>query len=1065
MAVLSAEEHSHWTDARLRQHLGWRATNATLAPDAPRRCANGRLNPFDGRCTCDYGFAGRGCRQDVVPACRRAGGAVESCTARKALPCACVRQCLSAGAFAVHTREPFHQPVCVMGRNASVEDGRSGTRQEPQYFRWRWNGVDFQREPKPVETTVRFSPAIHLRHDEALERDRCYRNCSGARGHCVRGACVCSAPHYGPGCAFPHEGAPARKAGARLRVYVYDLAPLLTSRRSWASDWDAQRLFSTAHVFVSALLGDADAVTADAASADVFVVPQMATNMEGLPEYYSHLVAHLEASSPWWRRRGGRDHVWICSADHGGNVGASIRGVRDGIVMAHYFRGDVLSPASMHLAQAPYLHGATAVARDVYAAWAARGIGAVSRDEDARRTITLFFAGNFNLLDTSGRYSEGVRQALHHHHRNRTGYRLVKKSATYMHDFLSSQFCAAPLGEGWGIRLSWAIVHGCIPVVFTSEVHHFWGHALHYEQFAVVVDKPDLPNLHAILAAIGPAQRRRLRAGLHAVHRLFVWDPPHGLAYNMTLQQLCERAFRLKDARPSLRCDTHVDVGPRLDLDARLAADAAFERHSLLPPTPRALGTPPPPPPGSGAPTDAAAARGDEAALGVRCAAQCEAHEPLYAQIDADLAAFRGGISKRLTDAALAKWRESGIFASIMIVNGSLYKTRPHYADGSSVDHSDGQLLPTLHEIYSLVHELRHTHEPLPDLELIINADDYGRPKLTDKLILPLLSITKKRGRGADILYPTGHYASGGIGAVKNIGRYSAGYRFPWRLKRDVAFFRGRPNSHTLSRWALPRLMNGSAVVDLGLVWYMPEHDPFRKAPASNNDSSLLPPLTLLKEFAMERHAEYKYLINLDGHSYSHRLVKLLATNSVVLKEETPDLEYYYHLLKPFVHYVPFAFAHRGPCHKQGCKLHHASTNLTETVLWARAHDEEVRRIAEQAHALVHTHLCDAARRCYMRELLRRYGKAMTYRPSLRDRPGAMRVTNRGQLRKFPSFREMLFAEKDGAEASTRVAATAAAAVPSTVQRSGERGHSPRLKAKPLSTTPSSAKKGVVTAW
>ena len=212
----SAEEHSHWTDARLRQHLGWHATNTTLAigaPDAPRRCANGHLNPFEGRCTCDYGFAGRSCRQDVVPACRTAGGLVESCTARKALPCACVRQCLSAGAFAVHTREPFHAPVCVMGHNASSvgeEGGRSSTRQaqpQPQLFRWRLDSAGgFQREPLPVGG-ARFAPAIHQRHDEALERDSCYRNCSGSRGHCLRGACVCGAPHYGPGCVFPLEGA------------------------------------------------------------------------------------------------------------------------------------------------------------------------------------------------------------------------------------------------------------------------------------------------------------------------------------------------------------------------------------------------------------------------------------------------------------------------------------------------------------------------------------------------------------------------------------------------------------------------------------------------------------------------------------------------------------------------------------------------------------------------------------------------------------------------------------------------------------------------------------------
>ena len=43
-----------------------------------------------------------------------------------------------------------------------------------------------------------------------------------------------------------------------------------------------------------------------------------------------------------------------------------------------------------------------------------------------------------------GTYSEGVRQALWHHHHNRSGFKVVGKSATYKQDYLTSQFCAAP---------------------------------------------------------------------------------------------------------------------------------------------------------------------------------------------------------------------------------------------------------------------------------------------------------------------------------------------------------------------------------------------------------------------------------------------------------------------------------------------------------------------------------------------------------------------------------------------------------------------------------------------
>ena len=74
-----------------------------------------------------------------------------------------------------------------------------------------------------------------------------------------------------------------------------------------------------------------------------------------------------------------------------------------------------------------------------------------------------------------GTYSEGVRQALWHQHHDRSGFKVVSKSATYKQDYLTSQFCAAPLGEGWGIRLTWALAHGCIPVLFASEVRRFWS--------------------------------------------------------------------------------------------------------------------------------------------------------------------------------------------------------------------------------------------------------------------------------------------------------------------------------------------------------------------------------------------------------------------------------------------------------------------------------------------------------------------------------------------------------------------------------------------------------------
>ncbi len=49
----------------------------------------------------------------------------------------------------------------------------------------------------------------------------------------------------------------------------------------------------------------------------------------------------------------------------------------------------------------------------------------------------------------------------------------------------------------------------------------------------------------------------------------------------------------------------------------------------------------------------------------------------------------------------------------------------------------------------------------------------------------------------------------------------------------------------------------------------------------------------------------YKFLLNLDGFSAAYRLGSWLLMNSVVLKEESTKIEYYYRSLRPWEHYIP----------------------------------------------------------------------------------------------------------------------------------------------------------------
>ena len=417
---------------------------------------------------CAHGWAGKFCEADAIPACRNDSGFALACTTRQQpLPCACVRQCIAAGAFAPHMREPWAAPVCSW---------------RGEYVAWKLDraGGGVQRASRAAEHPLRgASKASHHWWDGQYESWTCFNGCSG-RGACIRGSCVCTASFYGPGCAHSlHDAREAAAPASRLRLFVYDLPALITGRRSYGSDWDKAHIFSTAqasvcmctmcHVhsmrtkctacaprahyctsraaqraFVPALLRDAASLTADPARADLFVVPAAATNMEAVGDYYRHLLRHVRRAWPYWNASGGADHVWLCSADHGGGVLAATPGVRDGLALAHYFKGR-MRPS--HLVYAPLLRGATAVAQRAYAGFGTRGWHAA--EESRRSGVRLFFAGNFALSDLF--YSEGVRQALHAL-RNTTGFRIVARSDTYAADYRNARFCAAPLGEGCAAR-------------------------------------------------------------------------------------------------------------------------------------------------------------------------------------------------------------------------------------------------------------------------------------------------------------------------------------------------------------------------------------------------------------------------------------------------------------------------------------------------------------------------------------------------------------------------------------------------------------------------------------
>jgi hypothetical protein len=111
------------------------------------------------------------------------------------------------------------------------------------------------------------------------------------------------------------------------------------------------------------------------------------------------------------------------------------------------------------------------------------------------------------------------------------------------------------------------------------------------------------------------------------------------------------------------------------------------------------------------------------------------------------------------------------------------------------------------------------------------------------------------------------------------------------------------------------------------------------------------PSRCLFLSMSLSHCVRYKYLVAVDGVVSAWRLAKQLVSGSVVLLQASPHREFFYKLLRPWVHYVP---------------VDGELSDLAERVRWLKAHDTEARAIAENARRLFTTRLRPQDSWCYM---------------------------------------------------------------------------------------------------
>ncbi|KAG2501891.1 hypothetical protein HYH03_000389 [Edaphochlamys debaryana] len=495
----------------------------------------------------------------------------------------------------------------------------------------------------------------------------CLNQCSG-HGDCHMGYCRCLEGWYGSDCSRKKAGSPMEPGVQATRpwierlvtippaametppkptrprplIYVYDVPADYTTRmlqyRLIGQACLYRRFHEGNHTsftswtysiesYLHEALLTSEHRTFDPEEADFFYVPVYVTcyfwpimGYADHPWYhspYGFRVMHganlvrevhewVKTALPYWKRRGGRDHIWLFAADEGA-CWAPTEIFNTSIMLTHWGRMDL-----NHTSNTAYLadnyngplapeflpwkgldfqehikgHPCYDPKKDlVIPAWKPpdhykqsplMGAPPVERD------ILLYFRGEVgsNRLE---HYSRKIRQRmfkLAYENKWWDKHKILigasgQVGGSYSEQLARSKFCLVAPGDGWSTRAEDAIVHGCVPLIVMDEVHGVYESILDYASFSIRIRESALEAVPDILNAVTPAQLAKMQR-----HLAKVW---HRFTYTT--------GRVMKEAVKRVMLDNldagHSPNAPR----GQVRSDHPFQRHTSFPFEDDAFGT------------------------------------------------------------------------------------------------------------------------------------------------------------------------------------------------------------------------------------------------------------------------------------------------------------------------------------------------------------------------------------------------------------------------------------------------------------------------------------------
>lgn len=265
----------------------------------------------------------------------------------------------------------------------------------------------------------------------------------------------------------------------------------------------------------------------------------------------------------------------------------------------------------------------------------------------------------------------------------------------------------------------------------------------------------------------------------------------------------------------------------------------------------------------------------------------------------------------------------------------------------------------------------------LPDMEFFINLGDWPLEKRQESPI-PILSWCGSE-ETYDIILPTYDVTESTLEAL---GRQSLdmqsvqGMAKPtWKEKISKAFWRGRDSRQ--ERLDLVEMSRSHPdLIDAGLTnffFFRDQIDRYGpKVPHVSFGDFFKYKVSrelFLSKFASITSDFYllQYQVNIDGTVAAYRFPYLLASNSLVLKQDSDYYEWFYHELQPWVHYVP---------------VKRDLSDLIEKINWAKANDQKAFEIVKNAQDFARKHLQPLEIFCSHVRTLLGYSRILAAEPS-----------------------------------------------------------------------------------